>query len=338
MPVAHSRWILATTILASSLAFIDGSVVNVGLPAIGRSLVAGGAGLSWVINGYLLPLSALLLIGGAAGDRFGRRRVLILGVALFSLASLMCGLASTLSWLIAGRISQGIGAALLMPNSLAILGSTFSGEARGRAVGTWAAVGAAAGALAPLLGGWLIDHGGWRAIFLMNLPVAMAAIVLAARYVPHEQAKTGPSLDLAGAAYVAAGLAALTWGLTVNASIMLGVSVVLLTAFLVVERRRGQQAMLPLSLFSSRSFIDLILDGPDRRPHWPPTALVRGRRDRRHRVRPCDAHRQCRYVLEHDPAGAPRHLHRHGGCSLAPDDRRPVIGRAAAYRGGFRPQ
>ena len=259
MPVAHSRWILATTILASSLAFIDGSVVNVGLPAIGRSLVAGGAGLSWVINGYLLPLSALLLIGGAAGDRFGRRRVLILGVALFSLASLMCGLASTLSWLIAGRISQGIGAALLMPNSLAILGSTFSGEARGRAVGTWAAVGAAAGALAPLLGGWLIDHGGWRAIFLMNLPVAMAAIVLAARYVPHEQAKTGPSLDLAGAAYVAAGLAALTWGLTVNASIMLGVSVVLLTAFLVVERRRGQQAMLPLSLFSSRSFIGLNL-------------------------------------------------------------------------------
>ena len=153
----HPRMVLATTILASSLAFIDGSVVNVGLPAIGRSLNADGAGLSWIVNGYLLPLSALLLLGGAAGDRFGRRLVLLIGVGFFAVASLLCALAPTLSLLVAGRILQVIGAALLMPNSLAILGTHFEGEARGRAIGIWAAVGAAAGALGPLLGGWLID-------------------------------------------------------------------------------------------------------------------------------------------------------------------------------------
>jgi MFS family permease len=150
---SHPRFVLATTILASSLAFVDGSVVNVGLPAIGRNLDAGGAGLSWIVNGYLLPLSALLLLGGAAGDRFGRRRLLLLGVGLFALASLLCAGAPSLGWLIAGRVLQGIGAAMLMPNSLAILGASFSGEARGRAIGIWASVGAAAGAVAPLIGG-----------------------------------------------------------------------------------------------------------------------------------------------------------------------------------------
>ena len=124
-PAEHPRLVLATTILASSLAFIDGSVVNVGLPAIGRSLGGGGDSLSWVVNGFLLPLSALLLIGGAAGDRYGRRRLLILGVTIFAVASALCAAAPGLEWLIAGRILQGVGAAMLMPNSLAILGSTF---------------------------------------------------------------------------------------------------------------------------------------------------------------------------------------------------------------------
>jgi MFS family permease len=149
--------VLATTILASSLAFIDGSVVNVGLPAIATSLSARGVGFSWVVNGYLLPLSALLLIGGAAGDVFGRRRLLILGVGMFILASVLCAAAPNLPLLIAGRALQGIGAAVLMPNSLAILGATFKNEDRGRAIGIWAAVGAAAGAAGPVLGGWLID-------------------------------------------------------------------------------------------------------------------------------------------------------------------------------------
>lgn len=165
-PVAaarHPRLVLATTILASSLAFVDGSVVNVGLPAIGRSLGADAGALQWLVNAYLLPLSALLLLGGAVGDRLGRRRLLIGGIALFAFASLACALAPNLATALAGRLLQGIGAAMLMPNSLAILGQTFSGEAKGRAIGVWAASGAIAGAVGPVLGGWLIDLGNWRA-------------------------------------------------------------------------------------------------------------------------------------------------------------------------------
>ncbi len=264
----HPRLILAATILASSLAFIDGSVVNVGLPAIGRSLGAGGGDLSWVVNGFLLPLGALLLIGGAAGDRYGRRKLLIAGVALFALASLVCAFAPTLVWLIAGRVLQGVGAAMLMPNSLAILGSTFSGEARGKAIGTWAAVGAAAGAAGPLLGGWLIDAVGWRAIFYINLPIAAGALLLALRYVPDETRDNPRALDWPGAALAAAGLAALTWGLTV-ASAAKGLSMatgtalaggaLLLGAFLWVERRAKDAAMMPLAMFASRDFVGLTL-------------------------------------------------------------------------------
>jgi MFS family permease len=150
-PVAHPNFVLATTILASSLAFIDGSVVNVGLPAIGRSLLADAAALQWVINAYLLPLSALLLLGGAMGDGFGRRRMLIAGILLFALASLACAAAPSLGVLVASRLLQGVGAATLMPNSLAILGSTFSAEAKGRAIGIWAATGAVMGAIGPVL-------------------------------------------------------------------------------------------------------------------------------------------------------------------------------------------
>ena len=265
---AHPRMVLATTILASSLAFIDGSVVNVGLPAIGRSLNADGGVLSWIVNGYLLPLSALLLLGGAAGDRFGRRRVLILGVSLFALASACCALAPTAGLLVAGRIVQGAGAALLMPNSLAILGTHFEGEARGRAIGIWAAVGAAAGAIGPLLGGWLVDVTGWRAIFFINLPLAAAAILLAVRYLRDEPPAAGASLDIAGAATASIGLAALTWGMTVATSgaglqwqsgLAIALGVILMLLFLRVEQRAGDCAMLPLSLFRSHSFSGLNL-------------------------------------------------------------------------------
>ena len=213
-PADGSTPILATTILASSLAFIDGSVVNVGLPAIGRSLHADGAGLSWIVNGYLLPLSALLLLGGAAGDRVGRKRVLLLGVALFALASLLCAAAPSLGWLVAGRVLQGCGAAMLTPTSLAILGASFAGEARGRAVGIWAAVGAIGGAIAPLLGGQLIDRFGWRTIFLINLPIAALTLWMGARFLPSDPASARQPLDLAGAAMASIGLASLTWGLT----------------------------------------------------------------------------------------------------------------------------
>jgi EmrB/QacA subfamily drug resistance transporter len=268
MSTAHPRLVLATTILASSLSFIDGSIVNVGLPAIGRGVHAAGGDLSWIINGYLLPLSALLLIGGAAGDLYGRRKLLIIGIALFAAASLVCAAAPNLGWLLTGRLLQGVGAAILMPNSLAILGATFSGEARGKAIGTWAAVGAAGGALAPLLGGWLIDGIGWRSMFFINLPISAAAIYLAARYVTDQTNQDRPPLDLAGAALASAGLAILTWGLTVcsskagmspKAAAGLGGGLALLMLFLLVEKRKGDHAMMPLALFSSRAFIGLTL-------------------------------------------------------------------------------
>jgi EmrB/QacA subfamily drug resistance transporter len=262
--VGHSNLVLTTCILASSLAFIDGSIVNVGLPAIGRALHGDGGSLAWVVNGYLLPLSALLLIGGAAGDLYGRRRLLIFGVALFALASVLCALAPNLTLLIGGRVLQGIGAAMLMPNSLAILAATFEGEKRGRAIGIWAAAGAMGGALGPLAGGWLIDAVGWRSMFLVNVPIAAAAIFLAARYV-HDVgcAEQRPAIDGLGATLASAALVALTWGLTVasersgitvTATIALIIGAVLALFFVLTERRRGDRAMLPLSLFASRSF------------------------------------------------------------------------------------
>jgi EmrB/QacA subfamily drug resistance transporter len=265
---SDSRMVLATTILASSLAFIDGSVVNVGLPAIATSLSARGVSLSWVVNGYLLPLSALLLIGGAVGDVFGRRRLLILGVGMFILASVICAAAPNLPLLIAGRALQGIGAATLMPNSLAILGATFNNEDRGRAIGIWAAVGAAAGAVGPLLGGWLIDVVGWRSIFLINLPIGAVSIALAARYLDDDLVETQSPLDVLGSGLIAAALLALTWGLTVasdhkevslGTACVLGAGGLLLLGFLYVEKSRGEGAMMPLSLFGSASFNGLTL-------------------------------------------------------------------------------
>jgi EmrB/QacA subfamily drug resistance transporter len=265
---ARPGLILATTILASSLAFIDGSVVNVGLPAIGRDLHADGAGLAWVINGYLLPLTALLLLGGATGDRFGRRRVLLAGIAIFAVASVLCAAAGNLAWLIAGRVLQGASAALLMPNSLAILGTSFAGEARGRAIGIWASAGAVAGALGPLVGGGLIDLVGWRPIFLINLPVAALALYLGVRSLGDQPDRAVRALDLPGAALASVGLAALTWGLTAasatggmdsTGAAALGAGLAILVLFLLVERRAGDAAMLPLVLFTSRSFAGLNL-------------------------------------------------------------------------------
>src|SRR3954468_9884347 len=234
----HPRLVLATTILASSLAFVDGSVVNVGLPAIGRSLAAEAGALQWVVNAYLLPLSALLLLGGAAGDRFGRRRLFLIGTALFAGASLLCAAAPTLPLLLAGRMLQGASAAMLMPNSLAILGAAFAGAARGRAIGTWAAAGAVAGAVGPLLGGWLIAAVGWRSIFLINLPLALAAVAIAWYRVVERREAEEQTLDWLGVGVATAALAAITWGLTLlsartgNAVTGLALAAVGLAAFL----------------------------------------------------------------------------------------------------------
>jgi EmrB/QacA subfamily drug resistance transporter len=263
----HPRLVIATTILASSLAFIDGSVVNVGLPAIGTSLQADTGALQWVVNAYLLPLSAMLLLGGAAGDRFGRRTLLIWGVGLFAVASLACAAAPDLHWLLAARFLQGIAAAMLMPNSLAILGQSFSGEAKGRAIGIWAASGAAAGAIGPVLGGWLIDIGGWRWVFIINVPLALGAIVLAKLGVPRDTPDGDDPLDLVGAVLATAGLGLATWGLTegsahgwtVFAGGLVLAGALLLTLFVWAEGRQGEKAMMPLALFGSPTFVGLTL-------------------------------------------------------------------------------
>lgn len=263
---SHPNLVLATCILASSLSFVDGSVTNVGLRAIGQSLNANGADLQWVINAYLLPLSALLLLGGAVGDRYGRKRLLIAGTALFAAASSLCAAAPNLSFLLAGRGLQGIGAAILLPNSLAILGAHFSGEARGRSIGIWAAMGAVMAAIGPVLGGWLIDVAGWRAIFLINLPLAAGAVVLAWIYVADTRDRDRPVLDIPGGFLATAALGALTWGLTLGSGhggwsvLAIGgliAGAVLMLAFVAVEKQRGERAMMPLAMFGSSSFIGL---------------------------------------------------------------------------------
>jgi EmrB/QacA subfamily drug resistance transporter len=263
----HPNWVLTTTILASSLAFIDGSVVNVGLPALGATFKAGAGDLQWVINAYLLPLSALLLLGGAAGDRYGHGRLLVVGIGVFGAASIGCALAPSLLWLLVGRGLQGVGAALLMPNSLAILGAHFSGEGRGRAIGIWASMGAVTGALGPVLGGWLIDTVGWRWIFLINLPLATASIALAVAFVRDARREDkAPALDLFGGVLATAALGVLTWGLTIGsghagwtpAALLLALAgVALMLGFLAVERSKSEAAMMPLALFGSSSFIGL---------------------------------------------------------------------------------
>lgn len=231
-----------------------------------------------MINAYLLPLGALVLFGGVAGDRTGRKRMFQAGMLVFTAASLACAFAPGFGWLLAARALQGIGAAFMMPASLAIIGAAFSGEARGRAVGTWAAAGAVTAALGPLLGGWLIDHVGWRAIFLVNLPIAAAAFWLAHRFVDESRSASAAPLDWAGAALATAGLGLLTFGLTVFAargggadaarafggddvvavaSFVAGAA--LLAGFVVVEARLGAGAMLPLALFGTRTFVGVTL-------------------------------------------------------------------------------
>lgn len=265
---ANPRWTLFCCILASSLSFVDASVLNVALPAIKAGYGAGAEQAQWVINAYLLPLSALLLLGGALGDHYGRRRLLVIGTSLFGLASLTCAFAPSLPVLLAARAIQGIGAALLLPNSLALLNAAFSGERRGRAVGIWAAAGAASATLAPLIGGWLVAAVGWPTIFYINLPLAVGAILLAIRFVEESREPNAGRTDYDGALLATGGLGGLTYGLTlwsahrhagptVVIAIVAGMS--LIGGFLAVEHRRGDSGMLPLQLFASRCFSGLNL-------------------------------------------------------------------------------
>ncbi len=268
-PCAHARLsprrgrlVLAATVLGSSLAFIDGSAVNVTLPTIQRGLGADAATAQWVINAYLLGLGSFVLLGGSAGDRFGRRRVFMVGVALFTLASIACGLSVSASMLVASRALQGVGAALLTPTSMAILGASFDDDARGAAIGVWAGVGALMSAAGPVLGGWLADAVSWQAVFWINVPLAAGAISLAAVAVPESRDPAAKQLDWAGAGLAAAGLLAFTWGLTVlpqrSASDSwalgaLGGGALLLLGFVALETR-VRQPMMPLGLFRSAVF------------------------------------------------------------------------------------
>jgi EmrB/QacA subfamily drug resistance transporter len=265
----YPRATLAATILGSSLAFIDGSVVNVALPALAHDLEVSPANVTWTINAYLLPLGVLILIGGALGDHFGRRRLFQIGLCTFTFASLACAAAPSLAWLVAARGLQGLGAALLTPNSLAILGGAFTGEARGRAIGTWAAAGALAGALGPIVGGWVVDTVGWRTIFLLNLPIAAAAGYLAWKYVEERKASSGAApLDAAGAGLATVALGLLTWALTKASessaayasswSAAMG-GILLLGAFVWREGTLGNRAIMPLAMFAAPTFVGLTL-------------------------------------------------------------------------------
>jgi len=259
---ARKRWVLAATVLGSSLTFIDGSALGVALPSIQRDLQAGPAAVQWVSNAYLLTLGALVLIGGAAGDRFGRKRVFLIGVAVFALASIACGLAPTVELLIAGRAVQGIGAALLTPGALAVIGSVFPPEERGKAFGAWAGAGALFGMVGPLVGGWLADAADWRFIFWINVPLAILTALVTVKAVPESRDADAKGLDWLGALLAMTGLAALTWALTAAPDLGwadpwivggLAGGALLLAAFLWAEARE-KHPMMPLGLFRSSVF------------------------------------------------------------------------------------
>ena len=259
---AAGRWVLAVAVLGSGMAFLDGTVVNVALPDIGRDLGASTSALQWVLNGYLLTLASLILLGGSMGDRYGRRRIFVLGVLLFTGASLLCAIAPTSGLLVAARLLQGIGGALLTPGSLAMIESSFRPADRARAIGAWSGLGGVATALGPLLGGYLVEAVSWRAIFLINLPIGLLVAALATRHVPETRDPTASGrLDYRGAALAGLGLAGTTYALIegptkgmAGAVLLAGVGgVVALVAFLLVERT-SPNPMMPLGIFASRQF------------------------------------------------------------------------------------
>ncbi|MFC1419406.1 MFS transporter [Streptacidiphilus cavernicola] len=257
---AVGRWVLFTTVLGSAMALLDGTAVNVALPHIGADLHASLAALQWTVSAYLLTLAGLILLGGALGDRYGRRRVFLVGVVWFALASAGCGLAPDPWVLVAARALQGIGGALLTPGSLALIQSAFRREDRAAAVGLWSGLGGVAGALGPLLGGWLVGGPGWRWVFLLNLPIAVAVVAVGLRHVPEsrDESATG-RFDAAGAALAALALGAVTAALTgtgggVTVPVAAGLLAVLAAVGFVLTERRAAVPMLPLGLFSSRVF------------------------------------------------------------------------------------
>jgi EmrB/QacA subfamily drug resistance transporter len=259
---AVGPWVLGATILGSSMAFIDGTVVNVALPALQSALNATVTDVQWVIEAYSLLLSALLLVGGSLGDRYGRRHVFVIGVIIFGAASAWCGLASGIRSLIMARAVQGFGAALLVPGSLAIISSSFREEDRGRAIGTWSGFSAITAAIGPVLGGWLIEQVSWRAVFFINLPLAIIVVFICYWRVPESSSNEKGRLDWLGAIVIALGLGALVWGLIESSRLgfthpaivaALVAGLVLIVTFVFLERQ-SRHPMVPLELFRSRTF------------------------------------------------------------------------------------
>ncbi|MDU0312872.1 MFS transporter [Phycicoccus sp. M110.8] len=262
LDTAQGRWIVAATVLGSGVVGIDATVVNIALPAIGRSLGASFASLQWVVTAYALTLAACILVGGSLGDRFGRRRIFLVGVVWFAAASLLCGAAGSAPLLTAGRALQGIGGALLTPGSLAILQSTIAPADRARAIGLWSGLGGVATAAGPFLGGWLVDAVSWHWVFFVNLPVAAVVVAATLRHVPESRDSTaGGHLDVPGAVLGAVALAAASYALIAVGgggspalvAVSAAVALVAAAAFVVVERR-SDAPMLPFSIFSSRAF------------------------------------------------------------------------------------
>lgn len=253
-----ARRVLLTTVLGSSMAFLDGTVVNVALPHIRADLHTDIAGLQWVLNAYLVTLSALVLVGGSLGDRFGLRRVFVVGVVEFTVASVVCGIAPNITVLVVARGVQGIGAALLVPSSLALLTASMCDADRSRAVGAWSGLAGVAGAVGPLLGGWLVDALSWRWVFFLNVPVAAAVLVAASGVAePVTAHDTSAHIDIPGALSAAVGLALVTAGFIGHGEAWAAPAIVVggiaLAAFVVVERT-SRAPMLPLALFRNRQF------------------------------------------------------------------------------------
>jgi EmrB/QacA subfamily drug resistance transporter len=263
-PDSDPRWSLVVAILGSTMAFVDGTVVNIALPVMQRELGAGVDRMQWVVEAYALLLASLVLVGGALGDRVGRKRAFTTGVALFAIASALCAVAPGIEWLIAARALQGVGGALLVPGSLALIGAAYHGEARGAAIGTWSAVTAVASAAGPVLGGWIVAHASWRWLFIVNVPVGLLVVSLASRRVAETRdPEAATTIDFAGAALATIGLGAITWalleapafgGLTAPATlvVLLG-GLATLVAFVRVESK-AVAPMVPLALFRSRTF------------------------------------------------------------------------------------
>jgi EmrB/QacA subfamily drug resistance transporter len=260
---ARRRWTLVATILGSSLTFIDATVVTVALPALQADLHATITDVQWVIEAYALFLGALILVGGSLGDQFGRRRVFLFGVVIFTVASVACGVATSAGMLVAGRALQGIGGALLVPGSLAIISATFNDAERGRAIGTWSGFSAITTAIGPVSGGWLVEHVSWRAVFFLNVPLAIAVVVLSVRFMDESRDPSRTTrIDWSGAVLAVLGLGGTVFGLLewpplgarhplVLGALAIGVGSLVV---LIIGERRVESPMLPLALFRSRPF------------------------------------------------------------------------------------